>query len=418
MPSISLRQASPLWLAIVLTFYLGCGAPARAQDSPTSQEETIKQLLERVRELEEKVNQLEQTRPSAPAAEPPAPPPAPPPEPVVEQTPVNVVADRLKLLLFGDTGYQMGHFYGPTSTFEFGEFDLFATARISDRVSTLAELLFTSSSDNSIGVDVERLILKYRQNDYFEASIGRIHTDIGYYNTAFNRGDYFQTTVGRPTVFEFDDQGGFLPMQDLGLVLDGKLPSGRLGLNYEFEVTNGRDYGANSEPAQNNADRNNSKAVNFNLFAKPDQVPGLDVGFSVRHDYLSDPLNLRVSEIIADVYGVFTSPTYEWLNEGVLVTHTLPSGGVFRTAGFYSQFSRKFGHFRPYFRYDYVNAPVNDPIYGNPLELPPVGRVNGPTIGMRYDFTRHSAFKLQYVREAARGEQSTNGGDAQIDFTF
>jgi hypothetical protein len=397
---------------------LECGTTIQAQEAPASQEDTSKQLLERLRELKAKVKQLE-GKEAAPVPS-PAQTPAPAREPlaVVEQPPVNAVADRLKLLFFGDTGYQIGHFYGPTSTFEFGQFDMFATARLSDRVSVLGEVLFTATSDNTVALDIERLLLKYRQNDYFTASIGRIHTAIGYYNTAFNRGDYFQTAIGRPVMFEFDDEGGFLPMQDLGIVLNGEIPSGKLGLSYVFELTNGRNYGANVEPSQNRSDTNNSKAVNFGLSVKPEQIPGLILGFSVRHDYLSDVQNLHVSEIIPVVYGVFTNLTYEWLNEGMLVSHKLPGGATFRTAGFYTQFSRRFGHYRPYFRYSYVNAPADDPIYGNPAEIPLVGRINGPTVGLRYDLNQHSAFKLQYDREGARGALPINGGSGQFDFTF
>jgi hypothetical protein len=269
-----------------------------------------------------------------------------------------------------------------------------------------------------VAIDIERLLLKYRQDDYFTASIGRIHTAIGYYNTAFHRGDYFQTAVTRPTMYEFDDQGGFLPLQDLGITLDGRLPSGKLGLGYVFEVTNGRAYGANVEPAQNNSDGNNAKAVNFGLSTRPELVPGLVVGFSFRHDKLSDVNNLGVSEIIPVIYAVYANSTYEWLNEGMLVRHALPAGARYRTPGFYSQFSRRFGPYRPYFRYSYVNAPANDPIYGNPAEFPVVGRINGPTVGLRYDFTEHSAFKLQYDREDSRGAAPTNGGAAQFAFTF
>jgi len=420
MPKISLRLVKRPCLAIGLALCLVSGSIARAQGTPASQDDATKQLLERVRELEAKVKQLEEKEAaaaSAPVAA-PAPTPAPEPAPVVEQPQVNEVAPRLKLLLFGDTGYQIGHYFSPSSTFEFREFDMFATARLTDRVSALAEVLFKSSTDNSVGVDIERLLLKYHQNDYFNATIGRIHTAIGYYNTAFNRGDYFQTATGRPTLFEFDDQGGFLPLQDLGLSINGQLPSGKLGLNYVFEVTNGRNWGANVEPAQNNADANNSKAVNFGMSAKPENVPGVVVGFSLRHDYLSDVLNLRVSELLPVVYGVYVNSNYEWLNEAAYITHKLPGGALFHTTGFYSQFSRRFGHYRPYFRYDYVNSPANDPIYDNPIEFPVVERVNGPTVGLRWDFTRYTAFKLQYTRQDVRGELPTNGGNGQFDFTF
>jgi hypothetical protein len=420
MPKISLRIVEQSSLAIALACCLAGGSIAQAQNSTPNQDDNTKQLLDRIRDLETRVKELEAKGtppPAAPAAA-PTPAAAPEPAPILEQPQVNAVADRLKLLLFGDTGYQIGHYYGPTNTFEFGEFDMFATARLTDRVSALAEVLFTTGPSNFVSLDLERLYIKYQPNDYFSASVGRIHTAIGYYNTAFNRGDYFQTTIGRPTMFEFDDQGGFLPLQDLGIVLSGQLPSGKLGLHYVFEVTNGRAYGADAQPAQNGSDGNNSKAVNFGLSIKPEQAPGLTVGFSVRHDYLTDPLNLRVSELIPVVYAVFTNPTYEWLNEGMYVTHKLPGGATFNTPGFYTQFSRRFGHFRPYFRYSYVNAPDDDPIYGNEIEMPVVGRINGPTLGMRYDFTGHSAFKLQFDREAARGEIPTYGGSGQFDFTF
>jgi len=420
MSKFSLRLVAPLTLILTLLPCLDGGNVARAQDARSNQSDVNQQLLERVRELEAKVKQLEQkdnVAAAAPAAS-PASAAAPEAAPVVEQPQVNAVADRLKLLFFGDTGYQTGRYFGPTNSFEFGQFDMVANAQLSDRVSVLGEILFSANSDNTVALDVERLYLKYRQNDYLTASVGRIHTAIGYYNTAFNRGDYFQTAIGRPAMFEFDDEGGFLPMQDLGIVINGEIPSGDLGLNYVFEVTNGRKYGVNVEPSQNHSDGNNSKAVNFNLSAKPGKIPGLIVGFSIRHDYLSDAQNIHVSETIPVVYAVYTNTTYEWLSEGMLVRHTMSGGPTVYTVGFYSQFSRRFGHFRPYFRYSYVNAPLDDPIYGNPIEIAVVGRINGPTVGMRYDFTRHSAIKFQYQREASRAALPTNGGSAQLDFTF
>src|SRR4029077_3250103 len=128
MPKIFLRLSTQLSLAIGLALCLIFGSIAQAQNVPASQDDATNQLLQRVRELEAKVKQLEERKPAAAAAPAAAPTPAPAPEPVavVEQPQVNAVADRLKLLLFGDTGYQTGHFYGPTSSFELGEFDMFA----------------------------------------------------------------------------------------------------------------------------------------------------------------------------------------------------------------------------------------------------------------------------------------------------
>jgi hypothetical protein len=231
-----------------------------------------------------------------------APLPAPAPVAEPEMPTVNEVAPRLHLNVFGDVGAQV--FDHIPDTFEFGSLDLFMTARLSDKVSTLGEVLFIAQSDNSIGLDIERLLLKYRQSDYLTASFGRYHTWVGYYNTAFNKGEFLETTVDRPFVYDFDDSGGVLPMQDVGVNATGKIPSGKMGLNYVVEVGNGRAYGLNVEPAQNNQDANNSKAINGGLFVRPDKISGLQIGFSVRHDNLTVP-GPAVAETIATVHGVF-----------------------------------------------------------------------------------------------------------------
>jgi hypothetical protein len=47
-----------------------------------------------------------------------------------------------------------------------------------------------------------------------------------------------------------------------------------------------------------------------------------------------------------------------------------------------------------------------------------VGRFNGPSLGVRWDFTEHSALKFQYDRFSLRGLDSENGLTSQVAFTF
>jgi hypothetical protein len=411
-------------------FILGLclAGPVQAQqssDPPANQDEVNQQLLRRLRELEDEVKQLKAQAATPPAPVPVTAAPLPAPAPVAEpeMPTVNEVAPRLHLNVFGDVGAQV--FDHIPDTFEFGSLDLFMTARLSDKVSTLGEVLFIAQSDNSIGLDIERLLLKYRQSDYLTASFGRYHTWVGYYNTAFNKGEFLETTVDRPFVYDFDDSGGVLPMQDVGVNATGKIPSGKMGLNYVVEVGNGRAYGLNVEPAQNNQDANNSKAINGGLFVRPDKISGLQIGFSVRHDNLTVP-GPAVAETIATVHGVFINSKYEILDEGILVRHNQSGGLIFNTGAFYTQLSRAFRSFRPYFRYQYFNAPGGDPayIYANANTYAPpnvttfIGRLNGPSAGIRYDFTEHSALKLQYDRYSLRGLATENGLTSQLAFTF
>lgn len=453
---------------VLLVLHLAILGSTRAQQTPNptaSQDDINKQLLQRLQELQAEVDQLKgqvaaasspnsasgstaasssatpaappstaQTpatspassqAPSAAPTQAPTPAPAPEPEaaPVYQAPTVNEVAPRLKMIVFGDVGAQ-GYTHSP-DTFYFGSLDLFMTARLSSKVTALGEVLFIAENDNTLSPDVERLILTYRQNDYFSISAGRMHSWIGYYNTAFNYGEYLETATDRPFIYAFDDQGGVLPMQEVGVNMTGKIPSGSLGLHYVLELGNGEAWGPNVEPTQNNQDANDSKAVNGGLYMQPDRVSGLQLGFSLRHDNLTIP-GPAVHETIATAHVVFVDNHYEILNEGVIVRHTETTGPVFRTYAFYTQFSRKFGHVRPYFRYQYFNAPNGDPVYifAGPNDFSRgyvnafVPRVNGPSAGVRYDFSPHSALKLQYDRISERALPAVNGLTAQVAFTF
>lgn len=424
-----------------LCFGLAFAVSARAQQtsSPaTSQDEINRQLLQRLQDVEEEVKQLRAllaqgatgtTSVAAPVTAAVAAPPtvaaaAPPAAaPVVEMEQVNEVAPRLKMELFGDVGAQsISH---DPDTFLFGSLDLFATARLSPKITTLGELLFIAENDNSISVDVERLYLRYQASKYFAATVGRYHTWVGYYNSAYNKAELLETTTDRPFMYDFDDNGGVLPMQDVGVNVTGQLPSGRLGLNYVVEFGNGRAWGLNVEPAQSNQDANNSKSVNGGLFIRPRKYSGLQAGFSLRHDNLSIP-GPNIGETIATAHGVFNDGKYEILNEAAVVRHNEVGVGDFNTFAYYTQWSRAFKAYRPYFRYQYFNAPSTDPVWANaqPSNFAPayvsgfVGRVNGPSAGVRYNFNENAAIKFQYDRIQLRDLPTATGLTSQVAFSF
>jgi hypothetical protein len=164
---------------------------------------------------------------------------------------------------------------------------------------------------------------------------------------------------------------------------------------------------------QNVVDDQNHKAFNLALFARPDAVRGLQVGFSVYRDLLA-PANLpRIGETIFAVHAVLVRSKFEWLNEALSVRHA-PNGipRVFNTPGFYTQVSKQFGSYRPYFRYQYVNASRTEPIF------PDVGLRQGPSVGLRFDASETVALKLQYDYTALRGQPAVNALALQVGFTF
>lgn len=439
------------WLALALVVISSGLVRAQSGQTVTVDQATMQALLKRIDQLEARVQQLEATQRPAPEAlrvdarqqvptEAATSGPSPqasqehepePAEHAAESERMDVSKTLLRIRGFGDVNLHGDNYHprgqsGDKTAFTLGQLNLFVTSDISDKFKFLSEIVFEAGPDNiygltrgvenTFGVDVERYLLTYSQNEYFNLSAGRYHTAIGYYNTAYHHSTWLQTTTGRPLLFEFEDRGGILPIHNIGLEAYGAIPSGSLGLHYVAEVGNGRESRAPiaEEPVQNIVDDSNSKAVNFELFARPAKVPGLQLGFSVYRDKLiPDTLPVAVGETILAAHAVYSTPNFEWLNEALVVRHTPEGGGhTYATPGWYSQVSRRFGSYRPYFRYQYINASPNEPIF------PDIGLHAGPSGGLRYDASESVALKLQYDFQSLRNQHSFQGLQAQVGFTF
>lgn len=450
---ISVRNRWRIRGSVLLLPLILMATPALWAQEPAgaaSDSETIQLLLRRVAELEAKVKKMDQlearvkqlegeklspvSAPSDPAPTQTVPAAAmaaapqremkPEEEPPVPER-MDVSETLLRIRGFGDINLHGDNQKGDTTSFTLGQLNLFVTSDISERFKFLSEIIFEGGPDNIYGattgqanafsVDVERYLIEYSQNDYFKLAAGRWHTAIGYYNTAYHHSTWFQTAADRPFLFAFEDRGGILPIHSVGVSASGLIPSGPLGLHYVAEVGNGRASRTplTQEPVQNVIDDQSHKAYNLALFARPEAVRGLQVGFSAYRDLL-DPVNMpRIDETILAAHAVFVRPSFEWLNEALVVRHS-PLGlpRTFNTPGFYTQVSKKFGSYRPYFRYQYVNASNAEPIF------PDIKLRQGPSVGLRFDASESVALKLQYDYTALRQQPGVSGLGMQIGFTF
>jgi hypothetical protein len=418
---------------------------AQSGQTVTVDQAAMQALLKRIDQLEARVQQLEsaqhrstpessktETPPAEMGTHPQAQQAAQEHEPETgergEAERMDVSQTLLRIRGFGDVDFHGNNHHpagvpGDKTAFTLGQLNLFVTSDISDKFKFLSEIVFEAGPDNIYGVrrgsansfevDVERYLLTYSHNDYFNLSAGRYHTAIGYYNTAYHHSTWLQTTTGRPLLFEFEDKGGILPIHNVGVEAYGSIPSGNLGLHYVAEVGNGRESRAPliEEPVQNVVAESNHKAVNFELFSRPIQLPGLQIGFSVYRDKLI-PHNLPVNETILAAHAIYSTNNFEWLNEAMVVRHTPEGGHSYNTPGWYSQISKRFGSYRPYLRYQYINASPNEPIF------PDIGLNAGPSAGLRYDASESVALKLQYDYTSLRNQHSVQGLQAQVGFTF
>ena len=438
------------WLVFALVLMKPSLLRAQSGQTVTVDQATMQALLKRIDQLEARVQQLEAAQhPGAPESakldarqqlqvETPAHGPSPQaaqehetePTEHAESERMDVSKTLLRIRGFGDVSLH-GNNYHPAglpadkTAFTLGQLNLFVTSDISDKFKFLSEIVFEAGPDNIYGVtrgpenvfsvDVERYLLTFSQNEYFNLSAGRYHTAIGYYNTAYHHSTWLQTTTGRPLLFAFEDQGGILPIHNVGVEAYGSIPSGSLGLHYVAEVGNGRESRSplTEEPVQNVVDDSNGKAVNVELFARPARISGLQFGFSAYRDKLvPNTLPVAVGETILAAHAIYSTPNFEWLNEALVVRHTPAGGHTYETPGWYSQISRRFGSYRPYFRYQYINASPNEPIF------PDIALRAGPSAGLRYDASESVALKLQYDFTSLRNQSSVQGLQAQVGFTF
>ena len=384
------------------------------------QDAVIQKLLDRVNALEREVAALQQSREAAQPVAPAA------PQPAVESSntssPAPQTADEASRFTFhgyADAGFSRNVDGTSAKNFQLGEIDLFATERLSQRLTGLMEVAFETNSQKLVAdvpVNVERLLLQYRGNDFFNADIGSYRTAIGYYSTAYLRGAWLQTAISRPRMFTFEDEGGFLPLHAVGVSVNGRIPSGGLNLHYVLEVGSSRNYG---DTAGLPSDFSFNGATNLAIYSQPRGVPGLEIGFSTYHDRFSPAAGFRLQRSVSMVHFVYGNGRVEFLNEGVMIGMRAPSGGGSGTGlGFYSQIAYRIASsWKPYARVEYLN------VHGTGLVNTALARQSLPwstvyTGGVRYDLTESVALKLELGRESDYLRPSFISAAAQLAFTF
>jgi hypothetical protein len=154
--------------------------------------------------------------------------------------------------------------------------------------------------------------------------------------------------------------------------------------------------------------------VNFAVYSKPEWLPGLQIGGSfLRGDLIpASGLVAKLNQNISSAYVVFNNPKWEFMNEVVLLQHQIPASRSYNSPMGYTQLAYHIGKYRPYFRFQEVNIPNDDPVTSFK------GRYEGPSVGLRMDVFDYACLKLQYNRVFLRNAAAQNGVELQMAFTF
>lgn len=327
---------------------------------------------------------------------------------------------------FGDINYQVSNFKTKDNAFVLGEMDLFLQSRLSDKLEFVTEVTVSADDSNTYGIEAERLFLSWHQSEEFNVTLGRFHSDVGYYNTAFHHGTWFQAATGRPTFLNFEDEGGLITSHTVGLSAKGELPSGKWNFGYTVEIGNGRSFnppGSGRNFVANTFDDNLYKSVNAAVHIKPDWLPGWQFGAGLYHDTINPqgvtiayPNGVgRTDEFMPHAFAVYKNGDWQFLSEAELWHHQTRGDGSHTSQAAFGQLERRYGKFTPYARFTYQNASANDPLW---QFVGLAGLKYGPSVGVRYDFSELVALKVQYDHFLRPGLGDLQQLTLQAAFTF
>lgn len=317
--------------------------------------------------------------------------------------------------LFGSVDWGATQLPDRVNSFALGQFAIFVTSAINERVSVLAEVVMEGSGTNTrVITDLERLQLTFRLDDHLQLSAGRYHTGIGYYNAAFHHGSYFETPIGRPRVFAFEDEGGVLPVHEVGLSVHGAVPKMGSALHYLAEVGNGRLWNLSEpDPMSEGQDQNRAKSTNLGLSFRPDRWHGVEIGGSWYRDTIPRGTAPAIAHRIGAAYLVYRTPSTELMAEWLSLSHRVRGTTARYTNGSgYAQASHAWGMVRPYYRYDRLKIDPATPLIGSTQSA--IAHI----VGVRIDPAEWVGLKAQYEHGDEEGHKGVDAVRTQLVFVF
>lgn len=331
---------------------------------------------------------------------------------------------RLQISGFSDVNFFAQDEAAPGAShsgFRDGQFVLHFASQLAPRLSAFAETTLTLQSQHGSKANVERLIIRYALSDALKFTMGRYHTPINWWNTAYHHGLWLQTTINRPEMIKFG--GAFLPVHFLGAIAEGVVPIGPLQLDYRLGVGNGRAADAH-DTAGGNGDDDNNRALLASVNVRHDAIYRLNIGASAYSDKISVmlPSADRIKEQITAVHVAWTDERPEFIVEAASVRHESESTGQsWEHTAMYVQLGWRLpwdeNRWKPYLRFESINPEAGDPVFLHHGTEPLVVNQVIDMLGLRHDFADYAAAKLELRRQRQKG-MDVEGIHVQIAFTF
>lgn len=295
-------------------------------------------------------------------------------------------------------------------SFELGEYDLFITSEINDRISFLGETVFRyDRGKQDFEVSVERVIFKYNYSGNHSFLIGKHHTPLNYWNDSYHHGRVFFPTIDRPYLF----RRSIIPLHTTGASLQG-MNLGKIRFGYDLMVGNGIGSG-------DLEDNDSYKSLTAAIHIRP--MDRMRIGATFYNDRISpiseddhhSPLTDLDEEIRQQLYtGSFAyfGKKLEVLTEATFAVNKAESTGSLNsmTSYFYAGYRFK-DKIVPYFRVDCLDFEDEELYYVN-------SDVTSVVAGVRYEINYLAVVKLEYQHESISLSDNINTLKLQIAIGF
>lgn len=317
---------------------------------------------------------------------------------------VEVCAQDTKIRGFVDVGADVRN---DKVNFELGEYDLFITSELNDRLTFLGETVFHYDvTSKAIDVSVERIVIKYNYSGNHSLLVGKHHTPINYWNDSYHHGRVFFPTIDRPHLFLHR----ILPIHTTGISLQGQ-NLGKLKFGYDLMVGNG----IGSADVEDN-DR--FKSVTAAVHIKP--VDKMRIGASYYNDVISENSiiggNIITEKIEQQLFSgsfAYFGNVIEVLAEASLSVNNALSTGNVTSFGSYLYAGYRFKEkIVLYVRIDKLEFQEDELYFINDQD------VTASVAGLRYEINYLAVVKLEYQHHKGHQTGGPNRLKLQLAIGF
>lgn len=267
-----------------------------------------------------------------------------------------------------------------------------------NNISVMAEAYATHDDG-----DIQRLQLGWRLSDDTTVWLGRFYNQIGYWNTEYNRGSYNELSIHRPSIMDYESDGGILTTHLTGVFAEQKNMYQNMAVSFILAVGQGpeltKDAKLEALSLLHSGDTENDTSVTARIAFEVESPFMLKTGLFTNQTTIPSRLGL-ITEVDQRIFGgYFHSQLSQWSLTWMLisVSNNVKDQNVTQSSSFgggYAQISYAINHhWTTYVRIEDIESVDHDAY----LMLFPDFVIDRNLLGLRLNFRKNQAITFEVL---------------------